>query len=262
MAKHCKLGQEGKASVRANSYSAIKPALACKTGITKMDHHPLCALISSKRATPNNLNALAIASPSHTSAQCGATCCYAGSIRCTPCSSNLRCARLATVWVFGLTGCLRFLMKIHRRTSSSICRLRWISGRAAGRTRKFICHISACTEFKRKSTPGPSDSIRLLTKRQEPSKIATYLGIFAASFSDRVSQVSVAVRLDVGHDTRVAKDSIASSPDNCCQGLLSDLGSGQAKQLIHWHFPSSLKLRIRKPAIQRCCSLLLPADLI
>jgi len=45
MAKHYMLGQKGTASVRANSYSAIKPTLACKTGITKLNHHPLYALM-------------------------------------------------------------------------------------------------------------------------------------------------------------------------------------------------------------------------
>jgi len=96
---------------------------------------------NTKHLTPLHL-------PHFTAAQCGATCCCAESMRCTPRSSNLRWACLATVWVFGLTGCWRFLMKIHRRTSSSICRLRWIFGKAAGRTRKFICHISACTTIQ------------------------------------------------------------------------------------------------------------------
>ena len=80
---------------------------------------------------------------------------------------------------------------------------------------------------------------------KDRADIATYLSVFAASFPDRVSQVSVAERLDVGHNTRVAKDSIASSPYDSCQGLLGDLGSGQAKQLVHWHCSSSLRPRLQ-----------------
>ena len=78
----------------------------------------------------------------------------------------------------------------------------------------------------------------------------TYLCVLAPCFSDGISQVAITVRLNVGHDTSIAKHCIAGSSDYSCKGLLGDLRPSKAEELVDWHAQSTELARIRRQFLE------------
>lgn len=99
-----------------------------------------------------------------------------------------------------------------------------------------------------------------MTKQGQATNENAYLSVLAPGFSDGISQVPIAVRLNVGHDTSIAKHCIAGSSDHSCKGLLGDLRPSKAEELVDWHAQSTelgsirqqfLELRIVALSLQR-----------